>query len=196
MLCHLALSYPLVYHIHIMQTYLGVLSKEYVQFYPKILLILFHRVFDFMNKFVHFISKFNRLLGQVSQSVLYIVVVIILLDVIDSDNQSKVFYCFFFVGVIMLVILFILNVILIVLTMILIFMRKINDDDSYNNDKETDSWSALFMVSSILIPFLAWFTLIRNSTTGNNSLCVLIWFLQWLLLFNSYFYNAFLKQYS
>ena len=149
-----------------------------------------------MNKFVHFISKFNRFLGQVSQSVLYIVVLIFLLDVIASDNHSKWFYYFVFWGVIILVILFILNVILIVTTMILIFVRKINDDDSYNRDKETDSWSALFMASSIIIPFLAWFTLIRNSTIGNNSLCVLIWFLQWLLLFNSYFYNAFLKQYS
>ena len=149
-----------------------------------------------MDKFVKFIATSNRLIGKTGQIALYIIAAFQLLFLIRAADPGRVYYVFLVVATVLLILLLAINVFLLIVTVILIFMHKVEDDASFDREKsDIDVWSAIIMGSSVIIPFLAWFGFLRDELEVNDVLCALIWAVQFSMLFNSYFYKAFLKQY-
>ena len=142
-----------------------------------------------MKRIIKIIALSNKYLGYISQSTIYLITFLASI----MSNCSKgiiVFEC-------ILIIIFIILIILInFISVILIFSNSISDDTSYDrNVLPTDSWTILYRFSAIIIPFYIWFVFIRTGIDNNNTLYILIWILQWGVLLNSFFYNAYLKQY-
>ncbi len=143
-----------------------------------------------INKTPKTIALINKYSGYISQSVIYIVSV--LSTVLGKHTTGT----FVIIECLILTVLLILTLSVIIVTITLILFRKIEDDGKYDrNAAPADFWTILYRFSAIIIPLYTWFVFVRSGV-DNNAPYVLIWLLQWAVLFNSFFYNAFLKQYT
>lgn len=144
-----------------------------------------------MNTVIKIISRLNRLLGRIGQLTIYVIVCIASLILINGNVPDISYNLFQLIGEYILSLLFLFNAALFFATVILVFMHKIKDSD--DNEGSGDFWIIIYFLSFGVVPFYTWRTFIN--TTISRWFIALIWMLQSVIFFNSYLYNAFLKQY-